>query len=192
MANIKKITATIVLIALMTLPIMTLPAKGQAAPTQKSYAIIDAIPNPVGVGQQTLLKYGVLQPLGSANESWTGITITVVKPDNTTQTLGPFTTDSTGSSFYPFTPDQVGTYKLTMNFPNNTVSSTWFDLQRGTLILAGTVELAATAELDLVVQHQRRRAACDEKRCRLRVRVFRSPHRFLQSEIRRPAQCKRV
>ena len=152
MANIKKITATIVLIALMTLPIMTLPAKGQAAPTQKSYAIIDAIPNPVGVGQQTLLKYGVLQPLGSANEGWTGITITIVKPDSTTTTLGPLVTDSTGSSFVPFTPDQVGTYKLTTNFPQQVVPSTFFDLQRGSLIFAGTVELAATAEVDLVVQ----------------------------------------
>ena len=146
------IAIAIFLMSAMAISLVAIPTKAQAALTQKSYPIIDAIPNPVGVGQQTLLKYGVLQPLGSANESWTGITITVVKPDNTTQTLGPFTTDSTGSSFYPFTPDQVGTYKLTMNFPNNTVPSTFFDLQRGSLILAGTVELAATAELDLVVQ----------------------------------------
>ena len=140
------------MIAMMSLPIMALPAKAQTAPTQKSYAIIDAIPNPVGVGEQVLLKYGVLQPLGSANEGWTGITITVVKPDNTTTTLGPFTTDSTGSSFTTFTPDQVGTYKLTTNFPDNIVQTTFFDLQRGSLIFAGTKELAATAELDLVVQ----------------------------------------
>ena len=140
------------MIAMMSLPIMALPAKAQTAPTQKSYAIIDAIPNPVGVGEQTLLKYGVLQPLGSANEGWTGITITVVKPDNTTTTLGPFTTDSTGSSFTTFTPDQVGTYKLTTNFPDNIVPSTFFDLQRGALVFAGTKELATTAELDLVVQ----------------------------------------
>jgi hypothetical protein len=152
MTKYKTIVAVIVMITMMALPIMALPSNAQTALTQKSYAIIDAIPNPIGVGEQTLLKYGVLQPLGSADEGWTGITITVLKPDGTTVTLGPFTTDSTGSSFTTFTPDQVGTYKLTTNFPDNIVPSTFFDLQRGGLILEGTKELAATATIDLVVQ----------------------------------------
>ena len=75
------------------------PANAQAEITQKTYAIVDAIPNPTGVGQATLLKFGISQALGSADLKWIGITMTITAPDGTTETLGPFSTDSTGSSF---------------------------------------------------------------------------------------------
>ena len=59
----------------------------------------DAVPDPVGVGQPVLVKFGILQQAGVIEQGWTGIMVTIVKPDNTTQTLGPFITDSTRSSF---------------------------------------------------------------------------------------------
>jgi hypothetical protein len=131
------------------------PAQAQAPPTRKSYPLIDAIPNPVGVGQDTLIKYGILMPLGSVEQGWTNITVTIVKPDGTTQTLGPLRTDSTGSSFTTYTPDQVGTYKLTTNFPQQTVPTSFLDLESFNFILAGTVVLAGTSEtLDLVVSSE--------------------------------------
>ncbi len=43
------------------------PVNAQAAITQKTYAIADAIPSPTGVGQETLLKFGISQALGSAD-----------------------------------------------------------------------------------------------------------------------------
>ncbi len=128
------------------------PVNAQAAITQKTYAISDAIPNPTGVGQTTLLKFGISQALGSANLQWTGITISIVKPDGTTETLGPFSTDSTGSSFTSYTPTQEGNYTLTTNFPNNTVAAPGFmDLERGAYIAPGTVILASTATMTLEV-----------------------------------------
>ena len=36
------------------------------------------------------------------------------------ETLGPFTTDSTGSTYTTYVPDQIGNYTITTNFPNNT------------------------------------------------------------------------
>src|SRR3989339_353847 len=87
------------------------PISAQAAPTLRSYPIIDAIPNPVGVGEQVLIRTGILMQLGSLQDGWNNIIVSVVKPDNTTQILGPFRTDSTGSTFTIFVPDQVGTYK---------------------------------------------------------------------------------
>ena len=41
----------------------------------------------------------------------------MIKPDNTTTTLGPFNTDATGGTGYSITPDQVGTYTLQTHFP---------------------------------------------------------------------------
>ena len=154
---LKKILSILLIAAFIAGTLAILPtetAQAQTAPTQNTYPVIDAIPNPVGIGEQCLLRTGILQALGSVNLGWTGVTITVVKPDNTTTTLGPFKTDSTGVTFTNFVPDQVGTYKLTTNFPNNTVAPPGFyDLERNAFIVPGTVMLASTSEtLDLVVQ----------------------------------------
>ena len=131
------------------------PVNAQAATTQKTYAIVDAIPNPTGVGQAALLKFGVSQALGSADLMWTGIKMTITRPDGTTETLGPFTTDSTGSSYTTYTPTQVGNYTITTNFPNNTVAAPGFmDFERGSYIAPGTVMLASTATMTLEVTEQ--------------------------------------
>jgi hypothetical protein len=135
--------------------VMFIPVEAQTPTSRKSYPLIDAIPNPVGVGEQVLIRTGILMPLGSLEEGWNNVTVTVIKPDNTTQTLGPFKTDSTGSTFTIYTPDIPGIYKLTTNFPQQTVPSTFLDLESGNLIIAGTVVQAGTSEtLNLVVQSE--------------------------------------
>ena len=115
----KKSFAIVLLVALAigTFAALPLQLSSAADPEMETYAIVDAIPNPVGVGQETLLKVGVLQPLGSVNLGWEGLTLTIVKPDNKTETLGPFKTDSTGSTFTEYVPDQVGKYKNNHQFP---------------------------------------------------------------------------
>ena len=121
--NSKKIFAILIIAAFIASAIAVMSptqVEAQTTPTLKTYPIIDAIPNPIGVGQVTLIKIGILQQLGSVNYGWTGITVTVTKPDGTKETLGPFTTDSTGSTFTQFTPAEVGTYILTTNFPEQT------------------------------------------------------------------------
>lgn len=92
----NKIFAMLIIFAFVVSIVPMTNVQAQTAPTQQTYALVDAIPNPTGVGQATLLKYGISQALGSADLQWTGITITITKPDGTTETLGPFSTDSTG------------------------------------------------------------------------------------------------
>jgi outer membrane protein assembly factor BamB len=75
------------------------------------------VPNPVGVGQETLLHIGITHPLALQPQGWEGLTVSVKKPDGTSITLGPFRTDSTGGTGTIFVPDQVGTYYLQTNFP---------------------------------------------------------------------------
>ncbi len=136
----------------MSMPIQ--PAQAQAAPTMKTYAISDAIPNPIGIGESTLLKVGISQAAPSANYGWIDITISVVKPNGDTETLGPLTTDSTGSTYTRYTPDQVGTYNLTTNFPQQTVPITFVDSERGQTIVAGTILLASNASSQLIVAQE--------------------------------------
>jgi hypothetical protein len=142
----SKIFAILIILAFaISIAPMTI-VKAQTAPTAKTYAVVDALPNPTGVGQSVLVKYGILQQAGAVQQGWTGITVTVVKPDNTTETLGPFTTDSTGSSFTAYTPTQVGTYTFTTHFPQQTNPVTFFNYEGGNMVLAGTVLQASTSD----------------------------------------------
>jgi hypothetical protein len=122
----RKISFLTAIFALITLTasIVFLPtSQAQFGPpqpnTMTSYAFIGARPNPVGVGQSVLIHFGISAPTQNATESFKGITVTITKPDNTTETLGPFITDSTGGSGTQYTPDMVGNYILQTHFPHN-------------------------------------------------------------------------
>ncbi len=131
---------------------LTIPIQPAAAQTSmKTYAISDSIPNPIGLGESTLLKVGITQAAPSASFGWSGITITVVKPNGQTETLGPLTTDSTGSTYTSYTPDQVGTYNLTTNVPQQVFPITFLDSERGITINAGTILLPSNKSSTLVV-----------------------------------------
>jgi hypothetical protein len=151
----NKIFAILIVLAFVISIVPITQVKAQSAATMKTYAVVDAIPNPVGVGQEVLVKYGILTQLGTVDLGWKGLTVTVVYPDNTTHTLGPFGTDSTGSSFTTFIPNQVGTYKFTTNFPEQTNPATFMNFEGGNMIFAGTVMKASTsAPVELVVQQE--------------------------------------
>ena len=150
--NPKKIVA-LLLIATFAISILMTSPMAQAQPTQKTYPFVDAVPNPVGAGQQVIIRCGILQALPDIYTAWTGITVTVVKPNGDTVTLGPFSSDSTGGTSTNYIPDQVGTYKLTTNFPQQTMPADMFDMERGAFIPKGTVMQASTSNtIDLVVQ----------------------------------------
>ena len=142
--NTKKTISILLIVAFLasTIAVVNVPTvNAQETPTMKTYPIVDAIPNPVGVGQETLLKCGISEAAPSASYGWTGITITVVKPDGHEETLGPFTTDSTGSTYTTYVPDQIGNYTITTNFPNNTYPETAQPMGRPAPILKGTILL---------------------------------------------------
>ncbi len=152
--KIKIFTLLLVFAFAAATVMMTIPPIQAQTPTPatfRTYAISDAIPNPIGLGQSTLLKAGISQAAPSASFGWTGLTIQVVAPDGSTETLGPFTTDSTGSTYTTYTPDQVGTYNLTTFVPQQTVPINFTDSERGQTILAGTILLASNKSSTLVV-----------------------------------------
>ncbi len=81
--NTKKTISILLIVAFLasTIAVVNVPTvNAQETPTMKTYPIVDAIPNPVGVGQETLLKCGISEAAPSASYGWTGITITVVIP----------------------------------------------------------------------------------------------------------------
>ena len=151
--NSKTIISMILLLTFAASMVMTSPTtQAQTVPTLRGYAIMDAVPNPVGVGEQTLLRFGQIRATGDASYGWTGITVTIVRPDGTTENLGPFTTDSTGGTATVYTPTQTGTYTVTCNFPEQVNPVTFFNMQANAMVFAGTIMQADTKTIDLVVQ----------------------------------------
>ena len=150
--NFKKTLGSLILIAFLVSVIAAIPMQPAASQTtMKTYSIVDAIPERIGLGETTLLKTGITQAVNAAQDGWTGMTITVTKPDGTNTTLGPFKTDSTGSTFTQYTPAAVGTYTITSNFPQQPMPVNTSDAERGITVYAGTIMLASSASCTLVV-----------------------------------------
>lgn len=114
----KKTIVSLILLLTIAISLIAFPtANAQPTSFKATYAFIGALPNPAGVGQAVLLHYGISDATQEVDDGWEGITITITKPDNDTETLGPLRTDSTGGSGVVYVPTQVGTYYLQTNFP---------------------------------------------------------------------------
>jgi hypothetical protein len=89
-------------------------------------AFISISPNPIGRGQSVLINLW-LEPPVQYNRFFSGYTITVTKPNNTTETIGPLNSyqgDST--AWVQYSVDQVGTYKFKFDFPGNYFKAGWY------------------------------------------------------------------
>src|SRR5512136_1667348 len=111
------ITATLALTIAITL--IALPAASAHTPPWNfpSYAYIVASPNPVGAGQAMSIVMWVDYPLPSAVVSnsirRTGYTLTITKPDGTTEIKKwDVVSDTTSIQYYSYIPTQVGTYTM--------------------------------------------------------------------------------
>lgn len=115
--KIQKILSILIVVAFVISIVPFVATTDAQTTAKKTYAFISATPNPVGVGQETLLHLGISEATNGTYWQWKGLTVTVEKPDGTKMTLGPFNTDSTGGTGTVLVPDQVGTYKLQSHFP---------------------------------------------------------------------------
>jgi hypothetical protein len=154
----KSKLSTIAIITLLAISaiLVALPAATAQEPIHDETAVfLGAIPNPVGKGQIVLLHLGIFQALGHVSHYWADLTITVTKPDGTTETLGPVDTDSTGGTGLTYTPDQVGTYLMQSHFPEQVLQWTYYSYDTGEMFMEGTIMEASDSEVvELVVQEE--------------------------------------
>ena len=59
---------------------------------------------------------------GIFGDRWVNMSITITKPDGTTENLGPFKSDDAGGYTATYTPVQTGTYSAVMYFPGETLT----------------------------------------------------------------------
>jgi len=142
----ETIAFSLFLIFAMVASLVALPVSAQFAfydwtGHSKSYAYIGATPNPVGVGQPTLLHFGITRELSITQDGWEGLTVTVTRPDGTTETLGPRRTDATGGTGIMYTPSMEGTYQLQTHFP-----AQWYNYS--------TMDIFSMAMLDIKIYYE--------------------------------------
>jgi hypothetical protein len=146
--NTISIAIVLFLMFAIAISLFALPAASAQA-TRATYAFIGATPNPVGVGQEVLLHIGITQQLSLYWQGWEGLSVTIEKPDGTTETLRDITTDSTGGTGRVIVPTMTGNYTLQTHFPEQVTTSN--KQAAGTPL--GTVMLASSShKLTLVVQ----------------------------------------
>ncbi len=156
--NYKKIAAATLLFVFVAslLAISSPTLNAQAATSMKTYSVVDAIPNKIGLGETTLLKCGITEALESADYGWT-VSIIVTQPDGTNVTIGPLKTDSTGSTYSQFVPHSLGNYTITSVFPQqempvDTTALQRMDMSNGFFFIPkGTIMLASSASCTLEV-----------------------------------------
>jgi outer membrane protein assembly factor BamB len=117
--------AILLMISTVALPSLNAQTLAPGKTIVPTWAYVIANPNPTGVGQTVNLGFFVDKAPPTAyflyGDRWHNMTVLLTKPDGTTQTLGPFTSDATGGTFTRFTPDQVGNYTFVFTFPGDYV-----------------------------------------------------------------------
>jgi outer membrane protein assembly factor BamB len=149
----KNKTATMIALFLMLAIAVSLVSSitviAQTTSTYQTHAFIGALPNPVGVGQEVLLHIGVQEQLYRVGQGWEDMSVTIEKPDGTTETISNVVTDATGGTGRTFVPQKEGTYYLQTHFPEQVTTSS----KRAMIGPVGTVMLASDSpKLALVVQ----------------------------------------
>jgi outer membrane protein assembly factor BamB len=144
--NKTSIAITLFLMFAMAISLVAIPTAAQ--PTMATHAFIGATPNPIGVGEETLFHVGITQQLTNVAMGWEGLSVTIERPDGTTETLRDITTDSTGGTGVVYVPTMEGNYTVQTHFPEQVTESG--KTAPGTTL--GTVLLASSSDkLTLIV-----------------------------------------
>ena len=114
MQNQKTKTMAIMIVAILTVSMGAMTLTNAHTPPWQipTYAYCNVAPNPSGLGQPVTVGMWIQIPpptaSGTTGDRWHGFKLTVTRPDGTTETLGPFTSDATGGTWTSYTPTALG------------------------------------------------------------------------------------
>ncbi|MGA2682443.1 MAG: PQQ-binding-like beta-propeller repeat protein [Candidatus Bathyarchaeia archaeon] len=128
LSKIAAITIVTFFVLSMTASTTLLPNANAHSPPfhVPTFAFCSVSPNPIGAGQTARVNFWIGEPpptaSGQFGDRWQHITVVVTKPDGTTTTLGPFTSDATGGTYTTYTPATIGNYTFQMFFAGQTLA----------------------------------------------------------------------
>ncbi|XHH09685.1 MAG: PQQ-binding-like beta-propeller repeat protein [Candidatus Bathyarchaeia archaeon] len=114
----KTILSTIAILMVLSFTVSMISLPGFVNAANTTYPFVDAIPNPVGVGQKVLVNFGLLNYLQLDGDGW-NVTLSITDPNGHTTTVDRMTW-STGTVGYAFNPEIVGNYTLKCIFKGET------------------------------------------------------------------------
>ncbi len=128
----EKALIALTLAIILTVPMVMQISHAQTTTHFKPYLFVSVSPNPVGVGQTVYVSLFFdkpIPPVGSefGGNQYTGLTANIIKPDGTNETLGPYTTDTTGGvGGITFAPATTGNYTFQGVYPGQQFSPTQY------------------------------------------------------------------
>jgi len=145
------------LIISMSASIILIPNANAHTPAwnMPTFAYIQAMPNPVGVGQQVYIYIWLTTTFEGTNKindyRFHNYKLTITAPDGTvsTQTWA-YIADTTSSQGYAYTPSQVGTYLLNFTFPGQNIN----DYSHANDAYVNDTYLPSSASTTLTVQEE--------------------------------------
>ena len=78
--RILSTTLALLLVVSIAIPLFASTNANAATTGITTYPFVEAIPNPVGVGQQTLINFGLLNYLQEDGDGW-NVTLEITAPD---------------------------------------------------------------------------------------------------------------
>jgi hypothetical protein len=156
----KKTMATLIALFLMltiAVPLFNFPKANAHTPPWiiPSWTFVVAAPNPVGVGQKTILAFWLndVPPTASGpqGDRWI-FYVDITRPDGRNETLGPFTSDPVGGSYTEYIPDQIGNYTVVARFPGQKL--TGLPGAQTNINVNDTYTASTSGPLKLVVQQE--------------------------------------
>ena len=124
-----KISIIALVLLLSTTSLIVFTPIANAVRYFDTFAYIIATPNPIGVSQTALVTYRVDQPATGAlvrSGLFSGSSMTITRPDGTTETKSNLIQDATSSGWITYTPNQVGTYYFQYHFPEQWANGSSF------------------------------------------------------------------
>ncbi len=154
----KKIAIAIAffLISTVAFTLVTPIANAQSTLRLPTHAYIAVTPDPVGVGQQTLIVVWLDRIIQGAlidnNIRFENYKVTITKPDGTTETRNwPIVIDTTSSAYTPYVPDQVGTYSFFFEFPGQVYN--FGGAYQGATYLPSNASTSITVQQEPIPKH---------------------------------------
>ncbi|MEM2108287.1 MAG: PQQ-binding-like beta-propeller repeat protein [Candidatus Bathyarchaeia archaeon] len=148
----KTATIALLLISAVFVSFAAIPISNAQVPrTKNTFCLIGALPNPVQVGKETLLWVGITDFTTRPQMGWKGLSITITRPDGSTETIRDIMTDTTGMTGVVYVPTMVGNYTLQAHFPEQKVEAEF----PGRTQPLGTIMKASSSEkYTLIVQQE--------------------------------------
>jgi len=105
------------ILILATSTLLTTLSFANAATSVKTYAYLSLNPNPISLGEYTVIN-AWLQPIPpTGDDVFHGFMVSIIAPDGSTETRGPLTSSPIGSQYFEYTPTMLGSYKFKLSYP---------------------------------------------------------------------------